>query len=361
MKKLKPTQSGLTLVELLVAMVILFGGVLYSMISFMQKTTTSSQTMTSETQIAIDVETAFEMLNRDIFNATLLKAEEGLDSSTGDDYRGIAAIRGDLPAFSSHIGSCRYEYATGTPAEEPYSILRYTTIDSKLLPEKTRFVFNETNISGPASDFIYTFVHPANTTFLFENGTKNADEVYVQDGDGKFFRRYEVDTVEYFTGNIPPGTNGFDPNTTFHYNKVKLKMPKTFTGNVVAEASHPMITNSVVFGAITKTVCVDSNGHLVYRRQYGDTNPLVLVNPDSSGYSFRQFSVKFGNLKSKIHDTDFFVFSEHNDFWRECTNVVNVSLELESKADTNKTIKFNRNFFINAQGSQRASVCASQP
>jgi hypothetical protein len=363
----RSTKTGFTILEVMIAIALLFTVILGSMWEFFRRSSIQTKELFEETGLAIEVERTFSVIEREVFNSAFFLAAEGLVSPGDGAYSGLATLNGGLASVATRLSAidCTYEPPTAPLAADRYAVLRYTTINPRLFPERTRVVWRETalEIGNAAPDVLTTFVHATGSLFVFENGIKNVNEIYLQDADARFFRRYQVLSSERYEGPIDPVTGLAVPTTTFNYVKATLALPQTFTGSPVAIADQIFISSSSVYGANTKVTCVDSQGRLVQRSQYGTgpTASVVLMDPKGSGYKFESFAVSFANLKQDknalIRNIGFYNwYANPQVAWQACLNVIKIQMSFTENA-TGRTKGFTKTFLINSKNLQRATAC----
>jgi type II secretory pathway component PulJ len=357
---------GVTVLEVLIASGLLFSIILGSMWEFFRRSAVQSKELFEETSLAIEVERTLASLEREVFNSAYLLDAEGIDNPADQGYSGLVALNSQQPAVATRVAEydCRMLPSSAPNAPDTFSVLRYTAINARLFPERTRAAWNESVLANanPTDDILYTYIHPADSQYVYENGTLNAIEVYLQDADARNFRRYQTLQVSRYQGPIDPATGAASGTTDFNYVTATLGLPHTFTGNSVTAVNRVFISSSSLFAATTKVTCIDSNGRLVQKPEYytGAPPTFVLLDPRNTGHQFKSFEVGFGNLKEDrnvlIRNINFYNYNSGDPFWRGCQNVMKITMSFE-ELSTGKSKSFSRTFLINSKNLQRAPTC----
>jgi hypothetical protein len=352
------SRRGLTIVELMVAMVILFGvglgAVVYTLTQFNDK----SHSYSEEEIMKADASLTAESVMTDIFNAAYLRPHEGLDEPTDLAYNGISGIDGESDAMADHLGACDYQ---GPPDAETFSILRQTALNAILSPEKTLGPWREVDIAGQGPEhFLNITLHntgPSN--FIFFNGSRNINEILILDGDGAYARRYKVLSVtKKINTDVDPYDNQIKPGNQFSYTQLELEMPRTFTAKVQPPTPSTFVTGSIVYGAQTRDLCIGGNGNVIAHDEVSDTYKNLFTS-NAQSYVVSRFSFEFLNLKPGVNlsGLTWFSFGALDDQWRACQNVARLSLQIAPRNPHAELINIERVFYLNSTASSRPSYC----
>lgn len=347
-----PNRRGISLVEVVVAMTLLVAvsAGTASLFSKLSKTTKNE----TDTQLTrLNVGRSLGELKKDVYNAALLSPREGLDTAKDGLYSGLVA----LSSNSSHKKDCQHE-ADG--AGERFSILRYTTLLNNFSPEKTLKGWRDTDTKRP----LRVSYHAANTgtQYLFQGSKQNASEVILIDADLTNARRYGVESVKNVVTNKDPFTDRWNFRKRFTYTEVTLSLPKTGSGATQPSIDLSFITNSLLYAAATRVVCVSPQGVLISKDESnGKIKPLLV--PDQS-FSISRFEVSFFNTKTadRLDSNTFFPFPLASTLAdierRRCLDAVNIRVHIKRNGGPpGPDLAFDETILVNNQHAHRVPSC----
>jgi len=355
-------QRGVTLVEVIVAsgitaiIALSFSTILY----FLFKANTQFQ---REQEMRIDADLGMKAIVMDISNTAVLEPEENYLDLGDHMYRGFYGV--NLPLKDVDLSVCQ--------SGKDFSILRYSTILSKLRPSKLLRPWNELQVLDPTkvklkkktkmipTDLRLSYEVGENHLFQLDPTTpKIMPELLIIDVDGLISRKYRVDSAEHYSGNNDPYDDKPNPKVTFTYTKVHVKMPLMLNNSPNEELDQWFISESPVYAVESKILCVTKDGKLANVNELTKA-VTVLLDPDFNKQKITRFHLSYYGTKpsEKLLPSLFHDFPLPGDaVKRNCLNTIQMKLDLEPLAEDNAIkIHMSRTFFLRTANSRRPVSC----